>query len=162
VADMRVEIGMATMRLDGFAPMVAGNEQGTILTKPFRVEGNRLMLNAACDLAQSGSIRAAVLDEHNNPIGGFTTALCTPITGDSIALPVSWGANGSLASLRGQVIRLQFQMQNAKLYSFMLTPVPEPGTCALLVTGLIVLGGYGMKRRRDGTAQSARWMENVP
>ena len=39
VKDTKVDIGMATLRLDGFVAMVAGNAPGRLLTRPFVLEG---------------------------------------------------------------------------------------------------------------------------
>jgi hypothetical protein len=122
VADMRVDVGMATMRLDGFASMVAGDRQGTLRTKPFVLSGDRLFINAATDTAKDGSIRVAVLDESGSPIAGFGGARSEPITGDGIHLPVVWQQGASLEQLAGQTVRLEFQMRSASLFSFVVQP----------------------------------------
>ena len=46
-------IGLATMRLDGFAAWEAGDETGELVTQPFRCNGDRLFVNAD---AHNGSI----------------------------------------------------------------------------------------------------------
>ena len=56
---------------------------------------------------------------------------CLPLDGDGVAQQVTW-QNASLGSLTGQVIRLDFLLQNADLYTFRASgpgghgqPVPE-------------------------------------
>jgi hypothetical protein len=140
VADMRVDIGMATMRLDGFAAMAAGDQQGTLRTKPFVLDGKRLFINAAIDAFQGGSIRVAVLDQAGNPITGFSSALSVPITGDGIRLPVAWEQGSLLERLAGQTVQLEFQMQNASLYSFV---VQDPEVSGVSVLKALVICGHG-------------------
>jgi hypothetical protein len=152
VADMQVDIGMATMRLDGFAAMAADDQVGLLRTKPFVLEGNRLILNGMTDAGKDGWIRVSLLDEMGSVIPGFSDELCVPIQGDGIALPVAWNPGASLASLRGETVSLQFEMQNAMLYSFAVQ-APEPGGLVLSLTGGLVLAGYACrKRRRAGKA----------
>jgi hypothetical protein len=119
MADMRVDVGMATMRLDGFAAMVAGEQQGTLRTKPFVLTGKRLFVNAATAEGKNGSIRVAVLDQSGKEISGFDIASSTPIRGDGIRLPAVWQQGESVERLVGQTIQLRFEMQNASLYSFL-------------------------------------------
>lgn len=52
-------IFMARLRLDGFASLRAGEEPGLLVSKPVRVEGKRLCLNAA---AARGEIRVELRD----------------------------------------------------------------------------------------------------
>ena len=127
ISDMRVEVGMATMRLDGFVAMEAGDEAGGIYTKPFLLEGNRIFINAAANGDKDGWIRVGVLDENGTAIPGFSNQLCVPITGDGVRLPVEWTGDASLESLRGQPVHLLFQLRNASLYSFTVADDPIPG-----------------------------------
>jgi hypothetical protein len=113
------------MRLDGFAAMTAGDQEGTLLTKPFVLAGDRLFVNAVCDAAKGGSIRVELLDEAGKPLSGSSSQLCTPVTGDGIALPIAWREGGGLGQFQGRVVRLKFVMQNASLYSFVVQQASE-------------------------------------
>ena len=63
-------IFLATLRLDGFASMSAGSEPGAILTKPIRVDGDALRVNAD---AAGGEIRGEIRDaETGRAIPGFS------------------------------------------------------------------------------------------
>ena len=112
-------ICLAKLRLDGFISMDAGEEEGTVLTKPFRCAGEELVINAA---ARGGYVAVAMLDEAGQHIGDYFTGFkkidCALFDGDSVRHKVTWRDNTSLASLKGQVIRLKFYLRNAQLYSF--------------------------------------------
>ena len=101
-------IGLATMRLDGFASLDAGPRGGAFTTKPFTFEGNRLTLNARA----LGHITADLLDAEGNPLEGFDPA---SVAGDSVRHTVTWD---NLKSLVGRPVRLRFRMWNAALYAF--------------------------------------------
>ncbi|MHC4618431.1 MAG: hypothetical protein ACYTEQ_11845, partial [Planctomycetota bacterium] len=101
-------------RLDGFTSLDAGAKTGTITTRPLTFEGQRLVLN----MAAAGYVRVGLLSRKGRPIPGFSTADCDPIRADATALAVSWKGHTDLSKLAGEVVRLQFEMQNAKLYAF--------------------------------------------
>lgn len=116
VTDMQVDVGIATLRLDGFVAISAGENAGRLLTKPFVLEGDNLYINAACK--SGGKIEVAVIDEHGKALPGFAREFCVPVTDDGIKLPVAWRSNARLSQLHGQSVRLEFVMKRAKLYSF--------------------------------------------
>ncbi len=47
----------------------------------------------------------------------YSIAHCDQITSDSVRQVVSWRGSPDVASLAGQVVRLRFEMQNAKLFA---------------------------------------------
>ena len=108
-------ICLAKLRLDGFVSMDADHEMGTLITKPFLVDGDRLSINAA---ARSGSVAVAVLDEHGIQHEGFSRADCAVFDGDAVGHRVTWRTKTSLDELRGHSVRLKFYLRNAELYSF--------------------------------------------
>ena len=108
-------ICLAKLRLDGFVSVDAGDETGSLVTKPFRCKGGRLSINAA---ARGGMVGVAVLDEHATQHDGFSRADCALFDGDSVRHNVTWREKGSLDELRGRNIRLKFYLRNAHLYSF--------------------------------------------
>lgn len=115
VNNMKIETGMATLRLDGFAALAAGASVGRVLTKPFMLEGSRIFINADCDTGKDGSIVVSVVDAHGRPQPGLTAV---PIVSNGIHIPLDWADSNKFARLQGQDIRLQFSVRNAKLYSF--------------------------------------------
>ena len=112
-------IGLATMRLDGFAAWQAGAETGELLTQPFRCDGEKLFINA--DI-QSGSLQVEVLDEKGNPIKGLAAKSSRVIFADTLAQEsdgwMQWKSKKNLQSVHGKLIQLRFILKNARLYSF--------------------------------------------
>ena len=119
-------VGLATLRLDGFASLGTGEGKdgkpavGEFTTKPLRVgiNGNtsHLQINGRCH--EGGSIRVALLDgKTGKPLPGFTLDDCDPFDGDSVRHPVTWKSGASLAELP-ESVRLQVVQSNAELFAF--------------------------------------------
>ena len=106
---------LAKLRLDGFMSVDAGDETGTLVTRPFRCEGGTLSINAQ---ARGGSVGLAVLDAAAVQNEGYAMADCAVFDGDSVSHHVTWREKTSLDDLKGRDIRLKFYLRNAKLYSF--------------------------------------------
>ena len=77
------------------------------------------MINAD---ASAGEAKVRVSDARRQPINGFDYDECETFSGNSVTHPVTW-AGKSLNALRGQVIRLEFYLDDADLYSFRAAPV---------------------------------------
>lgn len=116
VKDMGVDIGMATLRLDGFVSMAGGKEPGRLLTRPFVLEGQDLFVNAACE--PGGQISIAMLDEDGKVLPGLGHAECAPIDGDGIKQRVVWQEQATLSPFCHLVVRLEFRIDQAEIYSF--------------------------------------------
>ena len=116
VKDALVDIGLASLRLDGFVAMVAGRKAGRMLTKPLTFEGDNLYINAECE--SGGTITVAVLDEGGRSLPGLSHEQCIPVCEDSVKLPVTWQGNTDLGQWHARPVRLEFIMEKAKLYSF--------------------------------------------
>lgn len=100
-------IGLATLRLDGFHYLEPwdAHDRGWVITKPFRLEGAKLEINAD---ASGGSLGVEVTDLEARPIQGvrrFNNA-------DGMRLSVN------VQPLRGRVVRLKFHLEKAKLFAF--------------------------------------------
>jgi len=104
-------------RLDGFVSLDAGGTTGTATTLPITFCGEELVLNVAA----TGSAKVAILDQSGTPIPGFTISDCDAISADSVEQVVTWNGNSDVSTLAGSIVRLQFEMQNAKLYAFQFT-----------------------------------------
>lgn len=105
----------ATLRLDGYASLDAGADGGSFLTRSLRAGGADLVVNLA---ARDGSLRVEILDDAGQSVPGFKAADCQPLTGDGVALPVRWRGGAAWKSLAGKVVRVRYEMTNARLYSF--------------------------------------------
>ena len=100
-------ICLAKLWLDGFVSVDAGDETGTLVTKPFRCDGGRLSINA---VASRGMVGVAVLDGSGTQYSGFSMQECALFDGDSTWHRVTWRENRSLEELKGRDVRLKFYL----------------------------------------------------
>ncbi len=112
--DMR--IGLAKLRLDGFICLESGDEPGTVITRPFKLEGSRLEVNVD---AHAGWVQVELLDEEGTPIPGFYGEDAPEYKeGDDLRLKPGWKHEENLSSLKGKMVRIRFRLRNARLYAF--------------------------------------------
>jgi hypothetical protein len=117
IPDMRADIGMATLRRDGFAAMTAGDTEGSILTKLIRFEAGRLCVNAKVNFG--GYLRAEILDANGQPLAGYDLASCADVQGDVLWAPIEWKALATIPSSDfNNPCRIRFVLKNAEFYSF--------------------------------------------
>jgi hypothetical protein len=109
-------IGLATLRLDGFVALRAGKQRGSIVTKPFKLVSNHLSINTN---AEKGEIQVEILDAEGQPIPGYSGKDAPRTNGiNELAWQPQWKTATSLSALRNQVIRLKFNLRQARLYAF--------------------------------------------
>jgi hypothetical protein len=102
-------LALAVLRPDGFAgwePEAKGSP-GVVVTRPVKVSGE---LRVTAD-ARGGSMAVKAIDEAGKPL-----AESEPIEVDATDRPVRWKEGAS--ALRGKPVRLRFELQDAKVYSF--------------------------------------------
>lgn len=109
----RVAIGLVTLRRDGFVSLEAGDETGTLLTKPFPLPSGRLHVNASAN--SHGRITVAICNKSGRPVKGFSQS--KPVTGDVYDGTVRWSQEIP-DSLRGKTVRLKFAIRDAGLFSY--------------------------------------------
>jgi hypothetical protein len=111
-------IGVATLRRDGFAGMVADGK-GEIVTKPVSFSGKHLFVNAEC---RFGSVGAEIVGEDGKAIPGFTRDDCAAFShGDSTKAELQF-KGGGLSALAGKFVRIRFLVRCGTLYSFWVSP----------------------------------------
>ncbi|MBM3802974.1 MAG: hypothetical protein FJW26_11795 [Acidimicrobiia bacterium] len=110
-------IGVARLPRERLVARTAGDELGLLLTKPFRLEGDRLTINAD---ARRGLIKVEATNPEGQPLAGLAVKDAEEIRGNDFYLPVAWKAGSKLSDYRGQLVRLRFYMQDSRLYSFRL------------------------------------------
>jgi hypothetical protein len=109
-------IGLATLRLDGFASLRAGATAGEVVTKALPVNGTSLWANAN---AKTGTLKAELLDAATGAvIPGYTLANSVALQVDSVRAKLQWQGVTDLSGLAGRSVRIRFSVQNADLYSF--------------------------------------------
>jgi len=106
-------VGLARLRLDGFASLDASFDGGEVVTTPWEIAGGQLRINAKCDY---GEVRVELLDEEDRPLAGYGAEDCVPVSADGGDLPVRWQEQGELPA--GQTVKLRFLLRNARLYSY--------------------------------------------
>ncbi len=110
-------VGLATLRLDGFASLRTNDgETGTVTTQPIQFDGNRLSVNVDC--GANGWLKAELLDASGEVIPRFTLSDCVPITGDSLRHHVQWRGSRDVPARETPVVRIRFTLRDADLYSF--------------------------------------------
>ena len=110
-----INVGLATLRVDGFASMGASFDGGEFMTTEWEIDGGQLLLNAKSDY---GEIRVELLDVEEKPLPGYSLEDCVPVTADGTDLPVKWKDHSDLSDARGKTARLRFLLRNARLYSY--------------------------------------------
>jgi len=134
-------IGVAALRVDGFASLYAQETPGLLLTPPMRWPGGELALNAdpRRDLAGvprrcSGEVAAEVRSADGKPLRGFSFADSVPVTHntsasnelaqgeDDASSTVTWKSGRRMAALKGRSLRLALRLRDAHLFSFKARP----------------------------------------
>jgi hypothetical protein len=62
--------------------------------------------------------RVGFLDEGGNPIPGFSLSECDPIQTDNVSHQVTWNGEPSVRPLQGQVVVMEIEMRETKLFAF--------------------------------------------
>ncbi len=115
---LNCNIGLATLRKDGFASLDAGTTTGTVTTQNLTGAEGQLHVNYQNN---GGWLKVEVLDASNNVLPGYAQADCIPLQGDSIDQIVGWNDHADLP-VGVSPIRLRFVLQNASLYSYKTAP----------------------------------------
>ena len=120
-------IGLAPMRVDGFASMDGCQAGGTLTTKPLLFDGDRLLVNARAPekaftekdepTAPHGRLDVEILDSDGRPLAGFAREDCDTFTGDELNHTVTWRGKSTIEA-RARPLRLRFYLRNAALYAF--------------------------------------------
>ena len=134
--------GLAILRRDGFASLDAGDEEGTLTTRPVTFTGSRLFVNF---VAPAGELRVEILDEQERPIPPFTKAECVPLSGDSTKQAVVWKGTEEVGAATNKPVRFRFHLKRGKLFSFWVSPNSSGQS-----RGFVAAGGPGYENHRDG------------
>ena len=113
-----------TLRIDGFVSAQAPLSGGQLVTKPLTFDGSQLEMNFSTSAA--GSVRVELQDAAGQPMTGFTLDDCHVQYGDQLDRIVSWKSGSDVGRLAGKVVRLEFELKDADLYSFQFTSKAKP------------------------------------
>jgi hypothetical protein len=111
-----MKIGLGKLRLDGFICLEAKDTLGTVVTKAFNLEGDKLEVNVD---AKDGWVQIELRDENGKGIPGFSGKMAKQYKGvDELRLKPQWNSGGDLSQLKGRKVRVRFTLRDARLYSF--------------------------------------------
>ena len=113
----KTAIGLATIRKERFISMRGPEDGGVISTRRILWPGGKLVVNAD---ARPGEMRARITDERRRVIPGFEYKDCVTFNGDSLQHTLTWKGQ-STDSLKGKVIRIEFFLKKADLFTFRAT-----------------------------------------
>lgn len=105
-----------TVRKQGFASMNADVKGGEFITKPFKFEGSKLLLNYST--SGTGSVQIEIQDESGKAIPGFTLSDMPELYGDEFEATVAWKKGSDVSPLQGKTVRLRISMRDADLYAY--------------------------------------------
>jgi hypothetical protein len=109
--DSERQLGLARMKRDRYTALASNGQEGKLLTKPFRMPGGRITVNAD---AAKGEVLIRLLDRNSKPLPSMPEPAAQPIRGDTLAADVRW--QQPQKSLRGQIARLEIQARNASIF----------------------------------------------
>jgi hypothetical protein len=110
-------IGLAKLRKEGFVSLHGPHGGGVVCTRQIRWPGGDLMVNAD---ATKGELKIRVSDAGRKPVAGFDYDNMSAVSGDNVAHKVTWKGK-SLDEIKGKIVRLEFQLRDADLYTFRAT-----------------------------------------
>ncbi|MBT4501589.1 MAG: hypothetical protein HOC74_27925 [Gemmatimonadetes bacterium] len=103
-------IGLATLRVDGFVSAEGDAGGGWLLTRPLKLEGTQLYVNADAD---GGELAVEILD-----IEGVVLAESRKVAEDGVRQPCVWKEMEDLEGMAEQTVQLRFRLAGAALYAF--------------------------------------------
>lgn len=112
-------IGLATLRLDRFVALASWRNAavGRVVTKPRKITRPALEINV--ESFELHPLRVAVTTADGKELPGFGFDDCRiEYDAKRTYTSVRWKAHADLRSLRGQRVKLQFEIKGAALYSY--------------------------------------------
>ena len=109
-----------SLRLDGFASLVAPYSGAEFLTKPLTFTGKELVLNFATSAA--GGIRVEIQDAAGKPLPGFALADTVETIGNETERAARWKSGTDVGALAGKPVRLRIALHDARLYALWFRP----------------------------------------
>ena len=113
-----------SLRRDGFMYLESTGGNGTIGTRALYWRGGEAQLNVQ---GQGGDVRVQVTDSlvrtgpgpspKVTPLEGYSFADCEPFSGDDTAWIPTWKNGKTLDALSGTAVRLEVQLNSARLYA---------------------------------------------
>ena len=117
----RACIGIAKLRIDGFASITSVDTEGVLKTPKLRFAGSTLKLNIDATgqdtEGKKNYVLVALLDNSGRALKGYSEDDSDPIHVDDVDRVVTWKGNGDVSNLAGQEIIVVIHMKGAELYA---------------------------------------------
>jgi hypothetical protein len=113
-AERNPGIGLVKLRKEGFISMRGPEKGGVVCTRKIHWPGGDLLVNAD---AHEGELKVRVTDAGRKVLPGFDYEDCGVFSGDSVSQRIGW-RNKNMDALAGQVVRFEFYLRSADLYTF--------------------------------------------
>lgn len=110
-------IGLATLRLDGFCSMHAGDREGWLITRREPSHTPGVVINART--TGGGYVAAEILNRHNQVVPGFARGDCVVFRGDAVRHALKWKSAQLPARHPDGDYKLRFWLKNADLFSYL-------------------------------------------
>lgn len=112
VPPKRMTVGRAEWRRHGFVSADAGPQGGEIVTRPVRLPGGTLVVNAD---ASGGELRVALREVDGRSISGRDFGDCEPLTADRTQWIARWRGGAGVPADRP--VQVAIRMTSARLFS---------------------------------------------
>ncbi len=104
------------LRLDGFASLHTGFEEGYGVSKPVVLSGNRFKINYST--SSIGYVQIVLLDDKGKELPGFGKEDAVKLVGDKIDAEAKWKTGKTIRDLGNRPVRIKFVSKDADIYSF--------------------------------------------
>ena len=105
-----------TLRPHGFVSAYAPLTGGTITTRAFIFDGNRLEINFSS--SAGGRLRVEIQEPDGKPLPGFSLDDCHMQYGDQLDRIVSWKCGADVGSIAERPVRLRIEIKDADIFAF--------------------------------------------
>ena len=129
LGEVHGQIGLGTLRRDGFVSMDATPRGGLLTTKPLQLDtvvkpdaAVQLIVNVKSDY---GHCRIELLDQAGNPIAGYGKEDADDLVMDSVKAVATWNGRADVRQVLQKPIRVRLHLQNARIYSIRFTTRPQ-------------------------------------
>jgi hypothetical protein len=110
-------IGLGSIRVDGFMSMDTNSGGGILTTKPLKLTGSKLFVNA--NVSPECPLKIQIIDKAGKIIKLNGQPFSDPITSDKIDHEIKWGTDSDIEALKEKTVRLRFHFTGkGSLYSF--------------------------------------------
>jgi hypothetical protein len=117
IRDREANIGLATLRMDGFCSLRAGDEEGWFISRREAFPEPAVVINART--GADGFVAAEILDRQNQVLEGFSRDDCVAFSGDAVRHRLTWKTEKFDPETKLEDCKLRFILRNAEMFSYL-------------------------------------------